>query len=83
MTSLTGEQYKAGMDVLVQAFRLVQLAPLDALREYLEKAEVLGPLIDPTAYHRGGGSTNLANQRDVLDAADAVMRALGRVKERL
>lgn len=79
---LSGEQYRAGLDFLAGVLRPVQLVSLDQLREYLEKAETLGPLLDPTAYMRGGRD-NLADQRDLLDAAAAVQRALTRIRERM
>jgi hypothetical protein len=79
---MTGEEYRAAMDQLAFAVRCVQLLPLDEMREHLGKAETLGPILDPTAYQRGGAD-NLDDQRDILDAAYAVRRATERIRERM
>jgi len=78
---LTAEQYQAAMDLLAQAFRMVQLVPVAALRDHLSRAETLGPMLDPTAYMRGGRE-NLEDQADVIKAASAVMNALERIAKR-
>lgn len=80
---ITGEQYRAGFEVLAQAFRMVQLVPLDALRHELDRVETLSPIFEPTAWHWQGGRENLEDQRDILSAAIGVQRALDRVKARL
>lgn len=79
---INSEQYRAGMDAIAEAFRIVLLIPLDELREFHAHAETLGPMLDPTMYMRGGAD-RLADQRDLLDAAEAVQAAGRRIKERL
>jgi hypothetical protein len=79
---LDGEQYRLWMDALVETFRPVQLVPLDEMREHLGRAETLGPILEPTAYQRGGAD-NLDDQRDILNAAYAVRRATERIRERM
>lgn len=79
---LSAAQYEAALEMLAQAFRLVQLVPIEPLREHLAKVETLGPILDPTAYMRGGRE-RLADQRDVIEAAAGVWRALDRVRARM
>lgn len=79
---LSAAQYEAGLEMLAQAFRLVQLVPIEPLREHLSKAETLGPILDPTAYMRGGRE-RLQDQRDVIEAAAAVWKAVDRVRARM
>lgn len=79
---INSEQYQAGLDAIVDACRIVLLIPLDELREFHAHAETLGPMLDPTMYMRGGRD-NLDDQRDLLDAAEAVQAAGRRIKARL
>lgn len=79
---LSTAQFKAEMDLLVGSMHVVQFVELGPLWEWLEKAETLGPILDPTMYMRGGAD-NLADQREILQAAQAVQGALDRIRTRM
>lgn len=64
---MTDEEYEHGMDVLTAAARLMLMVDVDALRTVVAQSEALGPIVEPTAYMRGGGR-RLAEQRQFLDA---------------
>lgn len=66
--SFSAGEYRSHMDLLAAASNILLMLPLVELRDTVEAAETLGPLLEPTAYQRGG-SENLRDQRDLLDAA--------------
>lgn len=63
--------YRERMDLLVTAVQTVcvtaDLVDLPDLLRELERVEVMAPLLEPTAYMRGGAN-NLRDQRIVLRA---------------
>lgn len=71
--------YKLQLGLLTEAGKLVQMVDVDALLDVVGKSEALGPILEPTAYQRGGGA-NLVDQRRFLQAAQqfrAVCAELG------
>lgn len=64
---MTDLEYKAAMDTLTAAARLMLTVDVDALRNVVAQSEALGPILEPTAYVRGGGR-RLVEQREFLDA---------------
>lgn len=70
--------FKSAMDRVMLAVSLLRLEPIDELREMVERAETLGPILEPTAYQRGGG-TNLYHQRLILDAVANLARVADKI----
>lgn len=70
---MTDEEYKHGMDVLMAAGRMILLVDVGALRDVVAKSETVAPILEPTAYMRGGGQ-RLAQQREFLDAMAQVRK---------
>lgn len=64
---MTDLEYKAAMDTLAAAARLMLTVNVDALRNVVAQSEALGPILEPTEYARGGGR-RLVEQREFLDA---------------
>lgn len=79
--AMNSDQYVATMKMIATTLRPIQLVPLADMREFLSTAEIIGPMIDPTAYIRGGRDS-LADQADLLDAVDAVQRVMRRIAKR-
>lgn len=79
--TLTDAEYRSHMDLVAAAVRMLRILPLQQLRDIVERAETLAPLLEPTAYQRGGAD-NLLDQRDILDAAIGLVRAAERVEQR-
>lgn len=77
---MTDYEYHAAMDLVVAAGRLLISCPLDRLRDNLSQIEALAPILEPTAYQRGGGR-NLDNQRRILDAAAKFSEAINALPE--
>jgi hypothetical protein len=74
-TSLAvAKDYPQYLDVLLAACRTINAPPLRELAEANEHMQALGPLLEPTAYLRGGGQ-NLHDQRRIIDAARALQLA--------
>ena len=61
--------------LLTHAGRHIQLLPLQQLAEVNEHMQALAPVLEPTAYQRGGAQ-NLADQRRVIAAAAEFQRVL-------
>jgi hypothetical protein len=65
---LTDAEYRTYMDLVTAACRMLLMVPIDDLLATVQHAETLGPILEPTAFLRGGAD-NLAAQREVLQAA--------------
>jgi hypothetical protein len=74
---MTGLEYRAHMDLVMAACRLLLEVPIDELLATVERAETLAPIVEPTAFLRGGGE-NLVAQREVLEAAQRLRRVAER-----
>jgi hypothetical protein len=72
-TPITDQQYPAALDALVNATRaIISLADaldIPAMRSICERHQALGPVLEPTAYQRGG-MDNLRDQASFLAALD-------------
>lgn len=75
---MTDDEYKLHMGMLKDAIRLLSMVPVRELRDMVSKADVLGPILEPTAYVRGGAD-NLRDQREILDAALHLMEVVDKV----
>jgi len=60
-------EYVDQMNTIMVAVQLLSTSPVEELREIVSKVETLGPILEPTAYQRGGHK-RLYEQRRVLDA---------------
>jgi hypothetical protein len=69
---MTDAEYRAGMALVTFGVRILLTAPVDRLRHNLAQVETLGPLVEPTAYLRGGAD-RLREQRELLDAVDRLV----------
>jgi hypothetical protein len=65
---LTAGDYTAGLDALTSVCRVLIGLPVEQLRQANEHFQAIGPVMDPTAFMRGGGD-RLREQRIVIDAA--------------
>jgi hypothetical protein len=65
---MTDAEYRTGMDLVSAACRMLLMVPIDDLLATVQHAETVGPILEPTAFLRGGGD-NLAAQREILQAA--------------
>lgn len=79
-------RYVAKLEALTHAARLMLqtadgIGGLAAMRNTLGQMEALAPVLEPTAYVRGGGM-NLADQRAFLAAVDEFVTALRKLDRR-
>jgi hypothetical protein len=81
--SAEGYDHKETMEQLVHAMRTFTLmvAGLDlaAASETLSMAHSIGPIVDPTAYHRALHNGGLDQQRRIVNAAQRFMKEIGEV----
>jgi ApbE superfamily uncharacterized protein (UPF0280 family) len=61
------------LELLTAACRMLGVLPLAAMAAANEAMQTLGPILEPTAYVRGGGQ-NLHDQRRIIDAALALQQ---------
>ena len=61
-------EYESSLQRLSMAAQLVADVPIADLLNHVSHAETLGPLLEPTAWIRGGGD-NLRDARDLIEAA--------------
>jgi hypothetical protein len=69
------ENYPQMLDILISFCRNLLTLPLDEMAAANEHWQTTAPIIEPTAYQRGG-MDNLRDQRRVIDAAAALRRVL-------
>jgi hypothetical protein len=67
------DYYMAGLEILTGLCRSLALLPLDQMTDTNERMQTLGPILESTAYQRGGGQ-RLHEQRRVIDAARELQR---------
>lgn len=82
---LTSIEYKSHLSRLSMVAQLVADVPIADLLNHVSVCETLGPLLEPTAYIRGG-SDNVRDARDLLEAASPLVsfgaKLVQRAKER-
>lgn len=64
----TPDEFQTGMWLATNLAKQALLVPVTELREAVELADSLGPILDPTAWIRG--RDNLPPQRELLDAVE-------------
>lgn len=77
---ITQDEYVAALGILTNWAKTVQLFDLARLRDFVSKAETLAPLLEPTAYQRGGAD-NLRDQRKFLNACATFQAAIRDITE--
>ncbi len=70
---LTDLEYTVGIDLVTNAVRILRVAPVARLLATLSPIEALAPVLEPTAFARGG-ARNLDHQRRLLKAVAEVLR---------
>lgn len=81
LDDMPASQYIECFNALMAAVQLINTAPIRAMRGHLAKVEILGPLLEPTAYMRGG-MRNLRDQGELLAALAEVQRVSLVIAER-
>lgn len=78
---LSADEFKAGMDLLLQGARLINLVPIDRLLAVVTRTEDFGCFVmNPMEWQRG--LPNLRDQRKLLDACAAVQKASAEIAGR-
>lgn len=72
------QQYIDWFEMLTAGLRTINTVPIASMVDFNERAQTLAPLLEPTAFMRGGGK-NLHDQRLILDAALALQRVCEKV----
>jgi hypothetical protein len=72
-------EYQAAMTRLVLLAQVVKAEPLDWLLATLDRAETLGPILDPSASR----DADLGSQRTLVEAALAFRRSFNEIEARL
>ena len=69
---MTSIEYESQLQRLAMAAQLIADVPIADLLNHVTHAETVGPIIEPTAWIRGGGD-NLRDARDLLEAASPLV----------
>ena len=78
-TALAPSDYTVVMDTLVEVCRALLTLPIEDMQQANEHFQAIAPIVDPTAFMRGG-ATNLREQRVILDAAAKLKAACLSIK---
>jgi len=78
---MTSIEYEGQLQLLAMVAQLIADVPVADLLNHVTHAETLGPLLEPTAWIRGGGD-NLQDARDLLEAAWPLVKFGSTLKER-
>lgn len=73
--------YETALECLQGLLRALNLLPLERMLAEVEQMQVLGPILDPTAYRDGGGR-NLADQRRIIAAAKDLQVTCEQIRDR-
>lgn len=76
---LDGAEYIAYMNTAALLGRATLDLPIERMLRNISQAEVLGPILDPTAYMRGG--KNLTHHRRYLEALREVQKLAREIME--
>ena len=80
--ALSGEEFHAAWQRIgIAVTLLAEDEALDPLSQMIVRAETLGPILEPTAYMRGGAD-NLQDQAEILGAVVQLRAVHRRVKAR-
>ncbi len=72
----TAELFAEGLEILCNNARIISMLPLEDWRAAFDRAETLGPVIDPTLYRDYLSTGRGEIIKDVLDAAIVLKRAV-------
>lgn len=67
-------EYEAMFGMIVNSARILDFVPMQKMLDTVNRADSIGPILDPTAYMKG--MKNLPPQRRVLEAAIAFHKAV-------
>lgn len=68
------EEYKAHLHKLVMMMQVAEDIPIAEMERFLSHMDAVAPIFAPSEWHWGGGSKNLDEQRDVLNACSKFVR---------
>lgn len=81
-STFTNEEWSAALQTLIAMTRGfaqgLRAFPLDDMLRTIGKMETLAPILEPTAYQRGG-MENLDNQRKLLQASKDYLAAIEKI----
>jgi hypothetical protein len=72
--TLTNEEYQATQELILMLARRVRRLPLDKFLSAISRAEVVGPIVDPTLFRDAAG--NLEEIKKMAEGARAFQRSL-------
>jgi hypothetical protein len=79
---MTDIEYRGHLQRLALISTLVADVPIAELHNHVTHAETLGPILEPTAWIRGGAD-NLTDARDLIDAAAPLVSFGERLQRKL
>lgn len=62
--TMTDLEYHAALNTITAAARLILTTDIDTCRDVISKSEAIAPILEPTAYMRGGAE-RLQEQRQL------------------
>lgn len=75
---MTDAEYKTAMTRMGLVARAVENEPIEEMLRTLERADAVGPVLDPTAYRKG--MKHLQDQRELLTALLEVQKVVRKLK---
>ncbi len=77
---MKAEDYKAGLDLTMNMARMVQLIPTTDMLMALDRAETLGPFIDPTLYQKYLYKSDGEDIKRIIEGLDKFRRVVEGIK---
>ena len=81
MSEYDATQWLAYMDIVSSSVRTLGMVPVAEMLDELNRMQTVAPILEPTAYVRGGGD-NLRDQEELLRAVLQVQRAMEQILNR-
>jgi hypothetical protein len=75
------QDYQMNFQVIGSVYRMLKSVPLDDMLKTIDRADSIGPILDPTSYARG--MHRLPPQRRIIEAAMKFRNEMDRLIESL
>jgi len=77
---MTPEEWKGNLVLIASQARIISMVDIPKMLEQIDRAEAIGPLLDPTLYRANAGKMD--EDKELLEAALPLWRFFAKIKAR-
>ena len=75
------EEYEAAQGLLISNSAMISMLPLEEMLSAIDRAETVGPIVDPTLYRKG--ADNMGNIKRIAKAALVLKKEVIKIRGEL